>query len=119
MLQFIFRNLFPVLRTHYVSMFAWLGKITLETYLSQLHIYLQSNAKNLVVYIPNYHLLNFALANIIYLGVSYVLFNLTTEFSSYLLPNNYRVIAKNVVTAVGVFSVSAFTAYLVKITHIV
>ena len=114
----IFRNLFPVLRTHYVSMFAWLGKITLETYLSQLHIYLQSNAKNLIVYIPGYYLLNFALSNIIYLGISYVLFNLTTEFSAYLFPNNYKLICKNFLIATGVFSVSALFAYIVKSSHI-
>ncbi|XP_045182242.2 uncharacterized protein LOC123540969 [Mercenaria mercenaria] len=93
----IIRNAFPAWRTHYVELFAWLGKITLETYLSQLHIYLQSNAKHFIGYIPNYHFLNFALATLIYLPVSYALFNLTTEFSSYLLPNNLKVIAKNAV----------------------
>ena len=100
-------------------MFAWLGKITLETYLSQLHIYLQSNAKNLIVYIPGYHLLNFALSNIIYLGISYVLFNLTTEFSAYLFPNNYKLIGKNFLTAIGVFGVSALFAYIVKSSHVI
>ena len=100
-------------------MFAWLGRITLETYLSQLHIYLQSNAKNLIVYIPGYYLLNFALSNIIYLGISYVLFNLTTEFSAYLFPNNYKLIGKNFLIATGVFGVSALFAYIVKSSHVI
>ncbi|KAL4217843.1 hypothetical protein ACF0H5_022582 [Mactra antiquata] len=91
----ILRNLFPIWRTHYIGMFAWLGKITLETYLSQLHIYLQSNAKHLIGYIPKYHLLNFAMATIIYLPISYVLFNLTTEFSSYLLPHDMKKVSRN------------------------
>ena len=48
----VLRNLYPGLRVRYVYMFNWLGKITLETYLTQLHLYLQSNAKQLIVYIP-------------------------------------------------------------------
>ena len=99
-------------------MFAWLGKITLETYLSQLHIYLQSNAKNLILYMPGYPLLNFALSNIIYLSISYVLFNLTTEFSAYLFPNNYRTIGKNALLTLGIFGLAAIFAYIIKASHI-
>lgn len=101
----ILRNSFATLRTHYVELFAWLGKITLETYLSQLHIYLQSNAKHFIGYIPNYHFLNFALATIIYLPISYALFNLTTEFSSFLLPNDMKVVMKNAVTIAVLFMI--------------
>lgn len=101
----ILRNSFATLRSYYIELFAWLGKITLETYLSQLHIYLQSNAKHFIGYIPNYHFLNFALATVIYLPVSYILFNLTTEFSSYLLPNDMKVVMKNAVIIGLVFTV--------------
>ena len=91
----ILRNIFPVLRQYYIHLFAWLGKITLETYLSQLHIYLQSNARHLIGYIPNSHFLNFALATIIYVPVSYKLFLITNVFSSYLIPNDMKVVARN------------------------
>lgn len=84
------RNLSPYLRTRYVHLFAFLGRITLETYLSQLHIYLQSNAKSLIVYIDGYPLLNFALSTIIYLLISYVLFQLTIQLSAFLLPSDSR-----------------------------
>ena len=101
----IIRNAFPVLRTHYIELFAWLGKITLETYLSQLHIYLQSNAKHFIGYIPEFHFLNFALATMIYLPISYMLFNLTTEFSTFLLPNNLKVILRNAIKIAVAFIV--------------
>ena len=61
----IVRNFWSALRVRHVYLFAWLGKTTLETYLSQLHIYLQSNAKHVITYIAGYPLLNFSLATII------------------------------------------------------
>ena len=82
----VFRNVVPLLRKKYAFMFAWLGKITLETYISQLHIYMQGNAKLLIVYIKDYPLLNFAVSTLIYLFLSYHLFNITGVLSSYLLP---------------------------------
>lgn len=103
----ILRNSFPILRLYYVELFAWLGKITLETYLSQLHIYLQSNAKHLIMYIPYYPLLNFAFATIIYLPISYLLFNLTTDFSAFFLPKDLKLAVKYA----GVFAVIFLSLY--------
>ena len=108
----VLRNSFPILRQYYVDMFAWLGKITLETYLSQLHIYLQSNAKHLIQYLPGYPLLNFALSTVIYLPIAYVLFNLTTDFSSFFLPKDLKLAAKYAVISAVIF-VSLYGIYTV------
>lgn len=90
------RNLHPVLRTHYLNLFTWLGKITLETYLSQIHIYMMGDAKAILVYLPRYPMLNFTISTLIYIGVSYVLFKLTVFFSSYIFPRNGQVVIKNI-----------------------
>ena len=109
----IVRNLWPVLRVRYVHLFAWLGKITLETYLSQLHIYLQSNAKHLITYIAGYPFMNFSLATIIYLTASYQLFHVTTEFSAFLLPQDRKLMLRNIALFVGLLTAStAFALYL-------
>ena len=89
------RNIHPVLRTHYLNLFSWLGKITLETYLSQIHIYMMGDAKNILVYLPQYPMLNFTVATLIYISFSYVLFHLTVFFSSYIFPRNIVVVTKN------------------------
>ena len=112
----IIRNIHPKLRSYHLGLLSWLGKITLETYLSQLHIYLQSNAKHLIEYIPGYPLLNFCLATIVYLCISHALFNITLGLSSYLLPQDLRRIGKNIVLAAGIFLASAAAAVVVKLS---
>ena len=62
MLTYIFiRNISPVLRNHYLEPLHSLGKITLETYLLQHHIWLNGNAKTVLVFIPDYPQLNICL----------------------------------------------------------
>jgi len=109
----IVRNLWPAMRVRYVHLFAWLGKITLETYLSQLHIYLQSNAKHLITYIAGYPFMNFSLATIVYLTASYHLFHVTTEFSAFLIPTDRKLMLRNVAMFVcALVGSTAFSLYL-------
>jgi len=111
----VLRNLFPVLRTHYLLLFNWLGKITLETYLSQLHIYLQSNAKELIDFIPGYPLLNFAFSTIIYLLVSHRIFTLTVMFSSFLMPQDRGLMQRNLLGVAVVVTLSLVAATVFKL----
>ncbi|ELT87905.1 hypothetical protein CAPTEDRAFT_145222, partial [Capitella teleta] len=101
-----FRNVSRWLRGKYLGLFAYLGKITLETYLSQLHIYLQSNAKNLIGYFHGYPLLNFAFATLIYIPISHCLFEITIEVSAYLLPKDAKERSKKLIASVLVIVAS-------------
>ena len=49
-----FRNLTPGLRSVYLGALHSIGKTTLETYLMQHHIWLTSNAKTLVTFVPGF-----------------------------------------------------------------
>ncbi|KAL8589136.1 hypothetical protein ACOMHN_052474 [Nucella lapillus] len=110
----VLRNSFPVLRRYYVGLFAWLGKITLETYLSQLHVYLQSNAKHLLGYLRGYPLLNLAVATIVYLCISQVLFHLTLNFSAYFIQKDWRKAARLSAIACGVVLAASLCAFVLQ-----
>lgn len=93
----LLRNLFPFLRERFMFLFTWLGKITLETYISQLHIYMQGNAHYLIVYLPGYPLVNFSIATAIYLFMSYQLFQVTVSLSTYLITKDFKVMGRKAV----------------------
>lgn len=98
------RNLSPLLRTRYLEPLHSLGKITLETYLMQHHIWLTSNAKTLLVVVPGHDKLNMVVVTVIYVLVSRELYRLTMSLRGMCLPDDLSACLKNlagIAAAVG------------------
>lgn len=90
LLYILLRNLWPKLRNYHLRLLEICGKITLETYLGQFHMWMARNGthdvKALLTVIPGYPLLNFLLSTAIYMLLSQKLFDITSVLSEFMLP---------------------------------
>ena len=97
----VLRNLFPALRGVYLELFAYLGKITLETYISQFHIWLHSGVPNgqptkLLVLVSGYPLVNFFFCTALYVAVSKRMFDVTNTLKNACVPlHDNKLLASN------------------------
>jgi len=82
------RNLTPRIRSYSMELLHEIGKTTLETYLMQHHIWLTSNSKTILVFLPGWPRVNLALVTYLYVIMSRNLHKLTLLLRGMLLPND-------------------------------
>lgn len=82
------RNLTPTMRSYSMELLHEIGKTTLETYLMQHHIWLTSNSKTILVFLPGWPRCNLALVTYLYVIMSRKLHQLTLLLRGMLLPDD-------------------------------
>eukprot|EP01083_Nonionella_stella_P316009 1143570_1 len=82
----ILRNVHDGWRGYYSVFLAWMGQITLESYIFQYHLYMVNDAKSILTVIPNYPLCNFMIVSVFYVWMSRIAFNTTNTLRNALYP---------------------------------
>lgn len=114
----VLRNIFQRARMYHLHLFTFLGKTTLETYITQFHIWmattgLNGSPKKLLKFLPgDYPLCDFGIATIVLVYVSYRLFHTSNTMRTILLPNkaSSKVLLYNVALALAALA----STYLVE-----
>jgi len=101
----ILRNFLPTFRLYNNALFGWLGKITLETYIMQYHLWLNTGhanhqPKQLLVLIPNLPMVNFVLCSLIYVFVSHRMFHLSTSLRDMVIAEDESKLARGIGLAI-------------------
>ena len=89
-LYLVFRNLTEALRKRHLHLFAWCGKITLETYILQFHVWMKTTGINgspkfLMVWFPDIWT-NFVVISAVYIFLSFRVFHITAALRGWVIP---------------------------------
>ena len=108
------RNLTPKMRSYSMVLLHEIGKTTLETYLMQHHIWLTSNSKTILVFIPGWPRVNLALVTYLYVMLSRKLHQLTLLLRGMLLPDDRKECINSLVVMSATIAGFYCTAFLLE-----
>ena len=92
------RNLTSTMRSYSMEFLHEIGKTTLETYLMQHHIWLSSNSKTVLTFLPGWPRVNLALVTCIYMLLSRKVHTLTLVLRKIILPDDRETCIKSLAT---------------------
>lgn len=115
LLTYIFlRNLTPTMRSYSMELLHEIGKTTLETYLMQHHIWLSSNSKTVLTFLPGWPRVNLALVTCIYVLLSRKMHDLTLLLRSIMLPDDGEACIRSSVGSLVTIAGFYCTAFVVE-----
>ncbi|XP_066263455.1 N-acetylneuraminate 9-O-acetyltransferase-like isoform X1 [Branchiostoma lanceolatum] len=91
------RNVPGYLRSRYSTFFAWFGKISLELFIGQYHIWLAADTKGILVVIPGYHTLNMLVTFFIFVCVAHEISAVTGTLATTLVPRDFHTVMQRLI----------------------
>lgn len=93
----VLRNISGILRTRFSAFFAWFGRISLELFICQYHIWLAADRHGVLVLLPGFPNLNVIISSFIFVCVSHEVHRLTQILLPWAVPNDWRLALRNLV----------------------
>lgn len=88
----------------YSSFFAWFGKISLELFICQYHIWLAADTKGILVLIPGYPMFNVLVSTFIFVCVAHEISQITNDLAQIVVPKDNSTLLKRLLCVAGFFS---------------
>uniref|UniRef100_A0A4W5NC92 CAS1 domain containing 1 n=1 Tax=Hucho hucho TaxID=62062 RepID=A0A4W5NC92_9TELE len=95
----LIRNIPGYARSLYSSFFAWFGKISLELFICQYHIWLAADTKGILVLIPGNPSLNIILSTFIFVCVAHEISLITNDLAQVAIPKDGGALLKRLLAA--------------------
>lgn len=93
----LLRNVSGIVRCWYSSFFSWFGRISLELFILQYHIWLSADANGILVLFPSYPVLNVLLTIFIFILAAHECNLLTRKLCRYAIPSDWRYMVRNII----------------------
>uniref|UniRef100_A0A1B0AIY4 Cas1p 10 TM acyl transferase domain-containing protein n=1 Tax=Glossina pallidipes TaxID=7398 RepID=A0A1B0AIY4_GLOPL len=91
----VLRNISGILRTRYSTFFAWFGRISLELFICQYHIWLAADRHGVLVLLPGFPTLNMIITSFIFVCASHEVHRITQILLPVAVPNDWKLVTRN------------------------
>lgn len=91
----VLRNISGIIRTKYSTFFAWFGRISLELFICQYHIWLAADRHGVLVLLPGFPTANMIITSFIFVCASHEVHRLTQILLPYAVPNDWKLVLRN------------------------
>ncbi|XP_069815512.1 N-acetylneuraminate (7)9-O-acetyltransferase [Dendropsophus ebraccatus] len=104
----LIRNIPGYARSVYSSFFAWFGRISLELFICQYHIWLAADTKGILVLIPGNPMLNIIVSTFIFVCVAHEISHITNDLAQILVPKDLSALTKRLLGITSFFFILLF-----------
>ncbi|GCB63273.1 N-acetylneuraminate (7)9-O-acetyltransferase [Scyliorhinus torazame] len=106
----LIRNIPGYVRSVYSSFFAWFGKISLELFICQYHIWLAADTKGILVLLPGNPVLNIIVSTFIFVLVAHEISQITNDLVQIAIPkDNYIALKRLLCVAIFLLGILALS----------
>ncbi|PIO26761.1 hypothetical protein AB205_0182360 [Aquarana catesbeiana] len=99
----LIRNIPGYARSVYSSFFAWFGKISLELFICQYHIWLAADTKGILVLIPGNPVLNIIISTFIFVCAAHEISHITNDLAQICVPKESSALFKRLLCITAFF----------------
>ncbi|XP_038598338.1 N-acetylneuraminate 9-O-acetyltransferase [Tachyglossus aculeatus] len=100
----LIRNIPGYARSVYSSFFAWFGRISLELFICQYHIWLAADTRGVLVLIPGNPVLNVAVSTFIFVCAAHEVSQITNDLARVFIPKDGSALLRRLGWTAGFFS---------------